>query len=124
MSPREDVIAAAYSDGTARLWDVRSGEKQHAIEIGKASATQVRFSKDGSLVVASSDDGRARVFNTHDGSLLRELGRYAHPVVAIPGAVGGRNVVLTWAANENPPSGRRAPARCWPHCPLLLMQRR
>jgi WD40 repeat protein len=102
MSPREDVIAAAYSDGTARLWDVRSGEKQHAIEIGKASATQVRFSKDGSLVVASSDDGRARVFNTHDGSLLRELGRYAHPVVAIPGAVGGRNVVLTWAANENP----------------------
>jgi WD40 repeat protein len=105
MSPGEDLIAAACNDGTARLWDARSGEEQHVLEAGKASgtsATQVRFSKDGSLVITSSDDGRARVFDTGDGSLLQELGSYAHPVVAIPGAVGRRNVVLTWASTENP----------------------
>jgi WD40 repeat protein len=102
MSPGGDLIAAAYSDGTAWLWDARSDDKQHPREIGKASVTQVRFSKDGSLVVTSGDDGRARIFNTHDGSPLQELGRYTHPVVAIPGAVGGRNIVLTWAPNENP----------------------
>jgi WD40 repeat protein len=105
MSSREDLLAAAYNDGTARLWDARSGEELYALEAGKASgssATQVRFSDDGSFVVTSSDDGRARVFDTGDGSLLRELGRYDSPVVAIPGAVGRQNVVLTSAYNENP----------------------
>jgi WD40 repeat protein len=100
MSPGEDLIAAAYNDGTARLWDASSGAVQHDLKTGKASAT--RFSEDGSLLVTSSDDGRARVFDAHNGSLLHELGQYAHPVVAIPGAVGGRNVILTWAPNENP----------------------
>jgi WD40 repeat protein len=105
MSPGEDLIAAAYNDGTARLFDAHSGEVRHVLETGKASgtsATQVHFSKDGSSVIMSSDDGRARVFDTGDGSLLHELGNYAHPVVAIPGAVGRRNVVLTWASTENP----------------------
>jgi WD40 repeat protein len=105
MSPGEDLIAAAYNDGTARLWDARSGKERGVLEAGKASgksATGVRFSEDGSLVVTSSDDGRARIFDTGDGSPLHELGQYTNPVVAIPGAPGRRNVVLTWAPDENP----------------------
>jgi WD40 repeat protein len=105
MSPGEDLIAAAYKDGTARLWDARRGDVRYVLNTGKGSGTsprQVRFSKDGSLLVMSSDDGRARVFDTSNGSLLHELGEYANPVVAIPSTSGRRNIVLTWAPNENP----------------------
>ena len=105
MSPQGDLVAAAYHDGNARLWDVDSREVRYTLQAGKASGsatTQVRFSKDGSLVVTSSDDGRARVFRTRDGLLLHELGQYHSSVVAVPGMAGGRNIVLTWALNEDP----------------------
>jgi WD40 repeat protein len=105
MSPQEDLIAVAYHDGTARLWDARTGDLRHVLEAGKASgmtATGAQFSEDGSFVVTSSDDGWARVFDTRDGSLMHELGPYENPVGVIAGMAAGRNIVLTWAQNEYP----------------------
>lgn len=101
MSPREDLIVAGYQDGQARLWDARTGDTRHVLDVGKG-ATTARFSADGSIVVASAQDGRARVFDSRTGSFLTALAHYAGAPVIEPGRVGTRNVVLTWAANENP----------------------
>jgi WD40 repeat protein len=103
MSPREDLIAAAYQDGAVRVWDAGSGHLRYVLEAGKASGTSAvdaRFSRDGSFIVTGSYDGRTRVFDTRDGSLLHELGQYHSPVMAIPGIARERNIVLTWAVNE------------------------
>lgn len=46
----------AGGDGTARVWDVASGDEQHVLTVGPGQAYDARFSPDGSTVVAASYD--------------------------------------------------------------------
>ncbi|MCI0634612.1 MAG: protein kinase [Actinobacteria bacterium] len=55
-------IATGNSDGTARLWDGRTGEPLLTMFGHRASLVSVDWSPDGSRLVTGSDDGTARIW--------------------------------------------------------------
>ena len=52
-SPDGRWIATAASDGTARLWDVKTGEEVRRLEVPRAWFPRILFSPDNELIVAS-----------------------------------------------------------------------
>lgn len=67
FSPDGQHVVTASNDGTARVWEVNSGE---SIELygHRGSINTAAFSPDGKLIVTSSWDGTARIWQT-DGSM-------------------------------------------------------
>jgi WD40 repeat protein len=78
--PFKAVVSAAFSpdgvyavtasyDGTARLWNARSGEEMRILRHAGAVNT-ASFSPDGTRIVTASDDGTARLWDTASGECL------------------------------------------------------
>ena len=70
FSPDDLRLATASADGTARIWDVASGQPigdplQHKNEV-----VQVVYSPDGSMLATASMDGTARIWDAVTGSPL------------------------------------------------------
>src|SRR5947207_5146493 len=60
-------LATASSDGTARVWDARTGQMLLTL-VGHTSAVNtVAFSPDGSQLATTSSDGTARVWDAASG---------------------------------------------------------
>ncbi|XP_054652832.1 angio-associated migratory cell protein [Dunckerocampus dactyliophorus] len=62
-----------YEDGTVRLWDLKQGNTIHVIkgqDGHKGALTCLACSKDGSLVLTGSVDGRAKLVNTAAGKVV------------------------------------------------------
>src|SRR5207245_2649878 len=77
FSPDGRRVATASSDGTARVWDMETGEPltaplRHGGEVGRAV-----FSSDGQWLVTSSTDkateASARVWEVHTGKRISTL---------------------------------------------------
>lgn len=73
--PLGQRLAAARSDGSVAVWDLRSGEPsfaplRHATD---SSQVDVEFSPDGRWLVSFGDDGAARIWETATGSLTATL---------------------------------------------------
>ena len=73
-------VLTASDDGTAVLWDSRTGAFQRRFRMNMdrdattpVAVRQARFSPDGRQVLTVSDDGVARLWSTHDGKRLAEL---------------------------------------------------
>jgi len=71
--PNGQNVVSGSSDGTLRVWNIRSGECPRTITGANLDAYAVAVSPDGSKVAAGCKDGVLREFNLTDGSLLREL---------------------------------------------------
>jgi WD40 repeat protein/serine/threonine protein kinase len=76
-------LATASSDGTARLWDARSGRCLFIFEGHKGTVTAVRFSPEGTRLATAATDGTARVWDARTGQLLRVLDGHAGSVEAV-----------------------------------------
>ena len=69
FDPGGERLLAAYEDGYARVWDVRTGKlllrtrTPHAALVRSAS-----FSPDGSLILTASEDGSVAVWTASDGT--------------------------------------------------------
>ena len=60
---RGGLLATAGRDGTARLWDVRTGQPVGERLTGHEDAlTHLAFSPSGDLLATASDDGTARLW--------------------------------------------------------------
>ena len=73
-------VLTASDDGTAVLWDSRTGAFQRRFRMNTdrdattpVAVRQARFSPDGQQVLTVSDDGVARLWGTHDGKRLGAL---------------------------------------------------
>jgi len=70
--PGTDLIAAASSDGTVRMWDSRADEP--VLTIGQPGDVYIRaiaVSVDGALLATVTEDHVVRIFRTGDGGLER-----------------------------------------------------
>ena len=64
----DGVVASAGTDGTVRLWSLRTGQQIGApLQHGDA-VTRVTFSPDGALLASASEDGTARIWRASDGT--------------------------------------------------------
>jgi WD40 repeat protein len=71
--PDGQHIVSGSSDGTLRVWNIKSGECLRTLEGANLGAYAVAVSPDGSRVGAGCKDGIVREFNPKDGTMLREL---------------------------------------------------
>jgi WD40 repeat protein/DNA-binding SARP family transcriptional activator len=65
-SPDGLRIATASTDGTARLWDGRTGEPLFSLFGHRAPVLSVDWSPDGSRLVTASEDGTAKVWEVFE----------------------------------------------------------
>jgi WD40 repeat protein len=93
FSPNGRLVAAASSDGIARVYDTRTGARL-VLLIGHATAvTSVDFSPDGKTIVTGSTDRTARIWVTDTGRLLRTLTGHSDTVKAAYFTAGGAETV-------------------------------
>src|SRR5260221_13832406 len=61
------IITTSY-DGTARIWDIQTGQTiLMYTDQGPGHVNRIAFSPDGKTVEASGDDGTARVWDPQTG---------------------------------------------------------
>ena len=75
---------SASKDGTARVWDVRSGQAIAELKGHKATVLSAGFSPDGTRVVTASEDHTARVWEASSGKTIVVLEGHT---AAVPSAV-------------------------------------
>jgi WD40 repeat protein len=61
FSPEGQRLATASTDGTVRLWDLRSGESR-SLRGHEGAAVRVSFSQDGRQVLSTGQDGTVRLW--------------------------------------------------------------
>ena len=68
-----DLWCSTSRDGTARLWDVATGQSTHVLQGHKEPVAFADFSPDGRLVVTASDDKTARIWDVATGHGVHTL---------------------------------------------------
>jgi hypothetical protein len=97
FSPDGAWVVTASFDGTAKVWDARSGAlaltcKGHTGQVRSAS-----FSSDGTQIVTASYDKTAKVWDARSGALVITLQGHANPVTsATLNHDGSRIVTGSW----------------------------
>ncbi len=56
-----------------KMWDVRSNKLHYTLHGHLRNVKSIVFSPDGKILLSNSGDGSAQIWNTKDGSLIREL---------------------------------------------------
>jgi WD40 repeat protein len=82
FSPNGDRIATASDDGTARVWDVATGEPLIPALGHESEVRDVEFSPDGRWVVTASNDFTARVWDAATGQPISPPLRHSNYVYA------------------------------------------
>ena len=71
-------------DGTAKVWDLESGEQQGTIMDHKNEITGLTVTRDGTKVISSDDDGGIKVWDVESHELVEEwCYPETYPIVAI-----------------------------------------
>jgi WD40 repeat protein len=73
FSPDGTTVVTASLNGTARLWDVKTGAVRAIFRGHEARVWCVAFRADGTAVVTGSEDGTARLWDTATGATLAVL---------------------------------------------------
>jgi WD40 repeat protein len=64
------LLSSASEDGTARIWDARSGALRRTLRGHSERVNSVAFSGDGRRVVTAGADGTVRVWDLDDGTAV------------------------------------------------------
>ncbi|MEL7357878.1 MAG: AAA-like domain-containing protein [Cyanobacteria bacterium J06560_6] len=70
FSPDGQRVVTASIDGTARIWDVQTGQPLVTLRGHKKGLLHVEFSPDGKRVVTASIDGTARIWDIDTGEYI------------------------------------------------------
>jgi WD40 repeat protein len=77
------AILTAGADGTARLWDARTGAHIRTFQGDSYFLADATLSPDGSLVVAGGGDGYVRFWDASSGRLLWMLQAHKSYVIGV-----------------------------------------
>ena len=92
-SPDEKLIATASRDGSAGLWDFKTGEKKHLLSGHDGPLTGISFNDDGGMAVTSSSDGTAMVWNVDTGERIAVFAGHEGAVLKARFSRDGKHVV-------------------------------
>ena len=87
FSSTSERVATAGKDGTARVWDVRTGEEISRM-VHNGEVLDVEFSPDGRLVASASIDGNTRIWEAETGEIITTLPYYTSTAEVIFGPDG------------------------------------
>ena len=73
FSPDGARVVTAGGDGTAKVWDARSGAEVLALKGHAGAVRTAGFSPDGARVVTASEDGTAKVWDAATGAEVLAL---------------------------------------------------
>jgi tRNA A-37 threonylcarbamoyl transferase component Bud32 len=83
FSPDGLRLATGSNDGTARVWDARTGESLRECKGHKGVVTSVAFSPDGLRLATGSQDGTARVWDARSGKPVLECKGHTDGVTSV-----------------------------------------
>ncbi len=86
------LLASASSDGTARIWELASGEALYALEPGDGVQWTVSFSPDASQLATAGHSGAIGVWSVADGTRRRTLEGHAADVFALAWSPDGAHL--------------------------------
>ena len=73
FSPDGKYVSSSGADGTARLWDIQTGEEVRCFSGHKDEVRDVTFSPDGKYILTASSDGTARLWLTDLNDIIRTV---------------------------------------------------
>jgi DNA-binding SARP family transcriptional activator len=92
FSPDGSLVATASRDGTARVWDVGTGQLRHTLE-HTDQVWSASFSPTGSQLVTCGEKGRASVWDVGTGRLLYALEGHTDTVCYAEFSVDGAQIL-------------------------------
>ena len=111
FSPDGKTLATASKDGTARLWDVATGNVRHVLSGHANEVICAEFSPDGQTLATGSEDQRVLLWDVRSGELRHALEGHENHILAVVFshdgrqlACGGRdNCVRVWDLETRQP---------------------
>ncbi|HEU4833663.1 MAG TPA: hypothetical protein VFS90_04580 [Pyrinomonadaceae bacterium] len=98
FSPNGNLIVTASADGTARIWDARTGATVGYLRDHTKSVNTASFSPDGNFIVTASDDATVRLWDVGRFTFVRMIGgTYPQGVLSAEYSPDGRFIVAASA---------------------------
>jgi hypothetical protein len=95
FSPDGVRLATASVDGTARIWDARTGVAMAVLEGHAMRVNALAFSPDGMRLATAGDDHTARLWDGRAGTLLATLRAHSGRVGSVTFSPDGRRLATT-----------------------------
>jgi WD40 repeat protein len=92
-SPDGTMIVSASADGTARIWDARTGLQLRTLSGHQNSVFSAAFSPDGARVATASADRTVRIWDAASGALLKVLAGHGAGVFTAAWSADGTRIV-------------------------------
>ncbi|KAK2679327.1 WD40 repeat [Fusarium oxysporum f. sp. vasinfectum] len=87
-------MAACGSSPEVMIWDTRTFRVLESLDGHDGGVGNIVFSPDDSLILCCSRDGHARLWTTHDGTLIRKFPKFDEPVSGCVWAQDSRSLVV------------------------------
>lgn len=93
FSPDGETLATAADDGTARVWDVTTGEQMAVLRGHRDAVLAVSYLPGGDRVATAARDSTARIWESETGASIAILEGHGGPVNAVVASPDGSLLV-------------------------------
>jgi dynein assembly factor with WDR repeat domains 1 len=73
FDPNGYLLATGSMDGTAKIWDVETGQEIYTLKGHKAEIVSLQFNSDGDAILTGSFDTTAKIWDVNNGVCTQTL---------------------------------------------------